>query len=522
MDKSYADASWKLYKKNNILEVVIFLSCFSFSLNLFILMLNSEDKSIFFWSKLKIEVKNTSIYTFSTFLTGIGSFLIVPLFWKKLTPADYGVIAITDIAGSIIVMFVGLSLDTSITRFYYDWEENKRKRQIGSIWMMSWISHIVLGIPLIYIISLASPILFPEVTFYPFIFLGLLSQIFVCLTVVPLATIRIKKLPVIYSIYSLAIFTSRMALNIYLVLIINKGLYGYFIGNIIAGIFNVIVGSLIMLKFATPCFPRMEIKESLKFSLPMIPAKIISTTSVYLDKFILQQFASLEVLGIYAISSKFANLVLLLHSALKLSFVPFMVEAVSKGRNRGACDVARMSLFYLLPILTLGIMMSVYIREFVIFANRLEYFPIVKWVPWLIGPAIISTFYIYFTPGLFLSKKTDKLWIPRIIQLLAVLISGLLLIPKYELKGIVITQYISALFFFGVSFVLSDKYYPIPFNWKKIILLFFVTIVCIYISSLLELNSFTTNILTKAFLIILTCSVCLGILMDFRVANYKK
>lgn len=134
--------------------------------------------SISFSSMLRGEAKSASVYTFSTFITRLWRFLLVPLFWKKLSPADYGLITVTDIAGMIVSIVIGLCLNTSITRFYYEWTVEERKSKIGIIWMMNWFSHIILGVPFIYLFSLVTHILFPDITFYPFVFMGLIAILF--------------------------------------------------------------------------------------------------------------------------------------------------------------------------------------------------------------------------------------------------------------------------------------------------------------------------------------------------------
>lgn len=427
--------------------------------------------------------------------------MVVPLFWQKLSPTDYGIIAVTEMIGAILTVFLGLSLDSSITRFYYEWPEPERKRKVGAIWVASWISTIAFGAAGILVLSLTSNIIFPDVKFYPFIFLGLIKIILGSFLSVPFATFRIKQLSFLYCFFSILNFIINIGLSIYFVLIVSKGLYGYFIANIIGGAISVAVLFVIMLKFASPCIHGGGLRKSLEFSLPLIPSSIVSSVSSILDRFLLQQFASLKALGIYAVSLKFTNLIISAHTALKLSYVPFMVESVSKNKQKGSLDLARMSLFYVLPILMLGLTISAYIREFVYFANRAEYFSVLQWVPWLIGPAILKTLNVYFTPGLFLSKRTDLTWIPTTIQLIVVLSGGLLLIPRYQLQGVVIGRYFSEISFFVVSFILTEKFYPLPTDWEKTILLFVIVCLGIILLSILDLNNFAANILVKTSLL---------------------
>ena len=274
----------------------------------------------------KSEGKHSAIYTFSAFLTKLGSFLVVPLFWQKLSPGDYGIIAITEIIASLLSVFMGLSLESSINRFYYEWSENERKHNIGTVWVANWLSTIAIGFLSLIILSYISQNLFPDVPFKPYILMGIMVAILQKLNALTFCVLRIKRLPWLYSSFSLLNFILIMSLSIYYILMIEKGLYGYFIANIISGVMMFFLTIILMTKVAKPCFRIPLLKRMLSFSLPMVPAGILGSIATASDKYLLQYFVSVELLGIYAVSLKFVKLIKHLHIVLKLSFVPFMVK----------------------------------------------------------------------------------------------------------------------------------------------------------------------------------------------------
>ncbi|TWW12146.1 hypothetical protein E3A20_03600 [Planctomyces bekefii] len=56
---------------------------------------------------LKLEMKNISLYALSVMITQAGSFILIPIFWKTLTPHDYGIIAVTEVVGGFLSIFFG-------------------------------------------------------------------------------------------------------------------------------------------------------------------------------------------------------------------------------------------------------------------------------------------------------------------------------------------------------------------------------------------------------------------------------
>ncbi len=429
-----------------------------------------------FASLLYAETHAASLYTLSTFITQLGSFLLVPLFWRKLSPADYGVIAITDILTAFLAALLGLSLESSITRFYYEWPELERRRRIGTIWIADWTSILLLGGLALGIMSVLSQHIFPQVGFFPFLFLGIVHTILNGLPSISVTVLRMRQRPALYAAYSVLSFLVHVGFSIYFVLVLDKGLFGYYTGLIVADGIMVLAAAGLMLPVAHPCLERRMLKEALSFSLPLIPADIAAIAAQIVDRLLLQRFASLESLGIYSISVKFASVVISLHSSLKLSFVPFMVKAISQNNSEGIDLVARMRIFYVLPILGTAVVISTFVDDFVQLSAQPAYFLVSRYVPWLLGPAVMLALSAYMAPGLFLAKRTDKAWIPTAAQLCAVVLAGIVLIPQYQVVGVIISRFCSVSAFAIVCLLLSEKYYPIPLRCHQFIPLLGVTI----------------------------------------------
>ena len=104
-----------------------------------------------------------------------------------------------------------------------------------------------------------------------------------------------------------------------------------------------------------------------------------------MDKFILQRYLSLDLLGIYSISSKFGLLVTNLYNALKLSYLPHMLQIISSEEKQNIKKLSKSSLIYFAPIVILACLIILFIDEFVHIINREDYFGVVKYVSRLPG-----------------------------------------------------------------------------------------------------------------------------------------
>lgn len=442
-----------------------------------------------FKNLLKREIADSSLYGISILITQIGNFLLIPLFWRKLTPTDYGIIAIIDVVSCFVIPFLGLSLEQSITRLYYEWPEIERRDNIGTLWLFSWISSLILGSILTLILSNMSYVLFKDQTFRPYLFIGLIGTVLASFRTITFATIRIKKLPKLYLIYNFLCFILQIGFSILFVLILDRRLKGYFEANIISGILIILLCIIIMLK---ECAPKLKLKiiiDSLKYSLPLIPSNLISNITSVLDRFILQRYASLETIGIYSVSLKFATLINTIQGALKLSYGPFLFENIAKGTEEAKKLITSMITFYVFPIFFLGASIAVFIIDFVRFVDRPMYANVATVVPLLTFATIINTLNVFYAPGAALAKKNHLLNIPSLFNLVSFTVIGLLMIPKFQLWGVIITRLICAGIYFIAMIAISQKVYKFSYEWNKLIGLFSVSILFYLLSSSILLNS---------------------------------
>jgi O-antigen/teichoic acid export membrane protein len=92
-------------------------------------------------------------------------------------------------------------------------------------------------------------------------------------------------------------------------------------------------------------------------------------------------------------------------------------------------------------------------------------------VPWLAGAYLIACLDVYFGNGMLLANRTDLLTIPAAAQLAAMTVTGFLLIPPFQLAGVVATRYAGAIVLLGSSLYLSRKVFRIEHRWAVLLAL---------------------------------------------------
>ena len=183
---------------------------------------------------LRAEARDALVFTSSTLVSRVGAFLLLPLFLSRLSPEDYGILAVIAVVGAFQLLIGTLSLDLAVTRLYYEWPEAERRRNLGSIWVWNWLAMIGSGAVFLVVMPSLAPFLFPDVPYEPWLPLGIVSNTLAGLLVLPTTTIRIKRLPWMFAAYSVGSFVVTGGLGLWFVLVLGLGLSGYISSLIVA------------------------------------------------------------------------------------------------------------------------------------------------------------------------------------------------------------------------------------------------------------------------------------------------
>jgi hypothetical protein len=97
-----------------------------------------------------------------------------------------------------------------------------------------------------------------------------------------------------------------------------------------------------------------------------------------------------------------------------------------------------------------------------------------------------------------LANRTDLLTIPAAAQLAAMTITAFLLIPPFQLAGVVATRYAGAIVLFGASLYLSRRVFRIDHRWDVLLALAGALIVFAVSGSLITTSNSALEIIARA------------------------
>ncbi|MFV9677497.1 MAG: flippase [Methanosarcinales archaeon] len=442
--------------------------------------------------------KHSIIYGLGVALSQLVGFFLLPLYTRYLTPSDYGVLEIFRITGGIlgIVFIMGLGSALFMSYFSYNDEEN-RKTVVSTTLIFLTTTSLCFTLALMAAAGNFSSLFFHS-TQYTFYFqIVFLTLFFDTAIVIPLSIFRAREESKKYAIISLTRVLLSIGLNIYFIVVLEKGVLGILeSGLITAGlIYAFLIPNII--RNTKLRFSMVDLKEMLCFGLPLVPGGLGTLILTVSDRYFLLFLSTAHELGLYSLGYKFGLVIQgIIVGPFTLAWGPFFW---STAKEKNAKEVYSAVLtYFVLVAMFVALALSILSKEVLMIMVTPPFYGAYKVIPLIALSYVLYGCYFILAAGFNLTKKTK--YVPLIVGIGAIMNIGLnfLLIPRYGMMGASIATLISYSMLPMGSYFVSRMFYPIKYEWGRVSKIF-IAAVLIYVGSLYITNvSLIVSSLLKA------------------------
>ncbi|WP_396179069.1 lipopolysaccharide biosynthesis protein [Flavobacterium sp.] len=427
--------------------------------------------------------KQTAIYGLATVLPRMLSFLLVMVHTSTLVKADYGE---TTILLAYMVFFnviLSYGMETAFFRFYNS-EDNKKDVVETSTISVFWTSIGFLFLSIFFRDTLSKWINV-EVEYVTYAIWILVLD---ALVIIPFSKLRAEQRPIVYAVIKIGNVVINMALNLFFLLYLPQiaqnnpdtflaTLYfddfqiGYiFIANLIASLatFVVLSPNYFHVKWH---FDFQLWKRMMQYGFPILIAGIAFAVNEHFDKIFLEYLLPKDTgkadVGAYAACYKLGLFMVLFATAFRLGIEPFFF---SFAKNENAKQTyAIITKFFVIfgSLILLTVIVFADLLKMIMIPDQ-SYWEAMKVVPLI----ILANFFLGIYNNLSVwYKLTDKTKIGAYISVVGALLTLILnyiLIPKYSYMGSAVATIMAYGSMMVISYTLGNRYYPIPYDIKKI------------------------------------------------------
>jgi O-antigen/teichoic acid export membrane protein len=456
---------------------------------------------------LRRFLKDSVVYSASTLLSRGITILLIPLYTRFLQPEEYGALDLLTVMATIINYIVALEISQGVARSYSDAKTGKDKSACVSsaLWfaVCAYSIFLIIAFPFSSVIAekLLDTIRWKNAVEAVFVAI-FANGIFFILQDLLRWQLKPLKHAVVSFVYTVV--------SSFVAIVFIVGLYSGIEGIIYGQCAGAIIGILVAwgngaAKHWGLTFSWSEWIKMVQYSGPQVLSSIASYFALYLDRILIKQLMTLNDVGVYGIGARFGSIVLLLMTGFQSALVPLVFQKHAEPDMPK--QLSRVFSYFLVCALSAILFLCAFSRNIIWAFTTPNYYAAWSVIPLIASAVLLSNMYI-FTLGIYIARRTKiVLWITLTSSCMNI-VSNFVLIPIYGLIGAASATLLSALFGFLCYLYFNQRYYPIPFDWKRIITATIFGIVCAIILTVLQFSDFMGIVafVTKIFIIVI-CSI---------------
>ncbi|WP_124553132.1 lipopolysaccharide biosynthesis protein [Methylophilus methylotrophus] len=460
---------------------------------------------------LKHLAEGASTYGFAVVASRLCTFILLPIYWKYLSPADFGIIGIITLTQGFLVPLLGLGLHDTVQRFYPEWNENQRRERLGLTWTAIFIWSLLLCSALTLEHKLFN-LIFEKVASSPYFLLGIWSAFCMTFVSLPLSVMRIKAEIKQFSFITAAVLLTQSVFSLFFVVVLSWGAIGYLSGGLLGALIWAIKLNITYWKEATLTKSLHNFKELLTYSLPMVPTTILDGTTSLFDRFFLDKHVSLTTIGLYNVANQLSSALTILNQGLKSAWIPFLYR-IMHDRKDAPHLLGLFSLYYVAILVPPALLIALLSKDIIgLFDSR--YLGCYIFVPWIILTIYLQAITTAMGRGLDLAKKNGLWPVISIAQVSVSLAALSYFVPLYGAIGAAWSVTIATAVRALCQITLANKVYPRPLYGTKLLMLWGSSLLVYWLGMQIISFSPAISIALKTGLVLIFCLYLVSIILD--------
>ncbi len=420
---------------------------------------------------IKSILKHSSVYGIGNAAQKAIGLITLPLYSMKLASvAEFGIFGIIDITINILVIVFTFGQANSILMFNNSAEyKHKRKQAFFTIVTSVVFINILLLTALYFSQNYIFKSLFIPVKYSIYFKLGLMVVLVRVLTTVLMAKLRADERSVFFTIVTLIKISAVLLLIIYFVGFAGYGIKGILYAYILSELLILAVLIPSTLKEMNFNFDNQIFKEAVVFGLPLIFSAIGIMLLNLSDRYIIQYLKDSTNVGLYDFGYRIAGA---LNMFLIMPFNTALLPSAYKvyGQPNDKRYYSKLLTYMTFVGVWAGLALSLFAEEIVkLLALKSGYYPAYAVVPLIVFAYVFSGMRNITSLGMMLTKKTGYIGLLTLFFAVFNIVLNFILIPRYGIMAAAFTTLLSFVLFYLSAQIISNKFYPIPFENGKIV-----------------------------------------------------
>ena len=413
--------------------------------------------------------RDAVIYGAGIVMRRAAALIMLPIYTRLLTPSDYGLLQMLDITLDVASILMSAGMTAGVMCFYFKATTERRRREIIVTAALLVLCMNAIGAVLL---ALGAGQIHQHVLggagTIPLVYIAAANFALNEMLTVPMLLMQIEGRATLFSVTALVRLVGQLSLNILLLVVFRLGPLGILVSTLVT---NIAIGGAAMVWMVRRVGFRPStaaVRDLRRFGVPYQLAIAATFMLQFGDRFFLDHYRGLAVVGLYAFAYQFGFLIDQMGAQpFMRAWQPRRFAATTAPRvEREKADNAGLHALTLC-VVSLGLGIVLFVRPALRLIASPEYYPAAKLVPLIVLAFVFQAWSGVVQFGIDAAERTR--YATLVTWISAALIAGLywILIPAYGAYGAAAATVISFAVRTGLMAHFANKVWPMRYDWLR-------------------------------------------------------
>ncbi len=426
--------------------------------------------------RIRSTIKDTFIYSLSNIAPKIIGVILLPIYTAQLSKAEFGTWDLLDVTTNILaeIFLFGQAASLIFLNNSYEYRDRKKSTLFT---LFVFLFSICIGLVIASELLISFDFISENIIKPNYVRLIVFIVLFRTLNNLFLSKYRAEEKALIFSIINISRLIIIAMLTIYYLVNLRKGIEGIFTGALIGEGIAALFLMFMLIKQMMFKIDFEILKISIKFGFPLIFASLGIMLLNLSDRYIITYFLGYEANAVYGLGYRVAgvlNMFLVLPYSMSLMPVAYKYYG-QQDDKRFFSKVMTYSTFI---FVWASVFISLFSKEIIkLFATKPEFYNAYYVVPVILFSYVFSGMRLTASLGMMLTKNTKHIATITLGAAILNIILNFILVPYFGIMAAALNTLIAFVIFYYVTQLVSDKYFKIPYEDRKLILMISIGII---------------------------------------------
>ena len=415
--------------------------------------------------------RHSLVYAVGMIIGRAVSFLMLPIYTRFLTPADYGVMALVEMTLDFISIIAGARLALGLFRYYHKADNPQDQNDIISTsFLLIGIMYTIVGAITFLAAAPLAQLVFGSGEHTLLFRVAAINVALGALSIIPFSLARVQDRSLLFVGMNLLKLVLQVTFVLLFLVVMRLGVLGVFLATLVA---NLMVGGAMTFWL----FRRVRLswtggaaRDLLRYGVPLMATQIATFATTFSDRFFLQVWADEAVVGLYNLAYQFGFIMVMVgYGPIEQIWGPKRF-AIAKQPNSDDI-LSRGFLLINVVMISVAVAIALFVKDLLRIMATPDFHSAYQVVPLILLAYILASWATIQDIGVLVREKTKYIAIANFVVALAAIFGYFIFIPRFFEWGAAGVTLVAFALQFALVYWFSQRLWRVNYRWKPVLLL---------------------------------------------------